>query len=108
MDLRIKALKEIPFEVENMEIGSIVIRLRPVSKDSWHTFEEKCLSGDIKHFIASIYDSEKLDEGRYEIDVKIYQELCIDKGNSTIVNHMFIFVLFDFFKTINWHKLTKC
>ena len=91
MDLRFNAVTKLSFDVEEVNNGSVVIHLRPVSKESWNILQYKCHSGEIKNFISKVYQNkiyDMLGEGRYEIDVIIYREdnpmpsLGKDSGNT--------------------------
>ena len=74
------ALKDLNLDIEEMETGSIIIRLVPVLNDQWNLLKKKCSSGEIKHFITAVYRKEDIvagglyDEGKYYLDVNISLE----------------------------------
>ena len=74
------ALKELGGDIEQMETGSIIIRLVSVLDDQWNLLKQKCYSGEIKEFITAVYKKEgvlnvdDLEEGCYHIGVKIFLE----------------------------------
>ena len=83
--LRMAALKELGGDIEQMETGSIIIRLVSVLDDQWNSLKQKCYSGEIKDFITAVYKKEgvvkvdDLEEGCYHIDVKIFREIIQTK-----------------------------
>lgn len=78
-----KPLTEVSFEYGGMEIGSLIIRLRPVSDMSWKKLQDQCDSGEIKEIIQYVYQNEemfdKLEEGLYSIYVEIYKECLLEQ-----------------------------
>ncbi|XP_053406902.1 uncharacterized protein LOC123546606 isoform X2 [Mercenaria mercenaria] len=74
--LRLHAIDQLGFDVENVNKGSIVIQLCPKEPDSWHKLEENCRSGKIKDFIPVVYNNEAvqdlLEEGEYRLKFTIY------------------------------------
>ncbi|XP_060594686.1 uncharacterized protein LOC132749032 isoform X2 [Ruditapes philippinarum] len=74
--LRLQALDQLGFDIENVNKGSIVIQLCSKEPDSWHKLEENCRTGKIKDFIPVVYNNEAvedlLEEGEYRLKFTIY------------------------------------
>ena len=64
------------FDVDEINNGSIVLKLRPKEAASWKKLEENCRSGKIKDFIPTVYNNkdvrDQLQDGEYSLKFTIY------------------------------------